>query len=136
VRVGSTIPELTILVDTVHIFMFSAITWNRHLIHYDLGQAQHEGHQSIVAQRGLLGNYFARQLAGWLGDDGGEIAALSWKVVRSAIPGDSLTCRGEIVSVDGAQAAVTLEMNNQDGVLVASGSATVRLAGDRGEGQS
>ncbi|MEZ5409743.1 MAG: hypothetical protein R2761_17070 [Acidimicrobiales bacterium] len=129
-EVGASIGELQVPVDTVHIFMFSAITWNRHLIHYDLNQANAEGHQSVVAQRGLLGNYFARLVIGWLAGRG-EMTRLGWKVVRSAVPGDTLVCRGSVVAVDGGQVDVALEMVNDAGV-VATGTASVRI--DTGDG--
>lgn len=132
VEVGATIGELAVEVDSVHIFMFSAITWNRHLIHYDLNQAQAEGHQSVVAQRGLLGNYFARLLMGWL-DGRGEMTRLGWKVVRSAVPGDVLVCRGSVVTVHDDRVDLALEMTS-DGAAVATGTASVRLDGVRRPG--
>ncbi len=123
---SETIPELSVAVDSVQIFMFSAVTWNRHLIHYDAEQAKHEGHSSVVAQRGLLGNYFVRQLADWL-DDSGDVATLDWKVVRSAVPGDVLRCRSEIDEISATGAAMTLSMVNQNDEPIASGQATVRF---------
>jgi acyl dehydratase len=129
VPVSGTLPELSVAVDAVHIFMFSAVTWNRHLIHYDKDQAGREGHSSVVAQRGLLGNYFARQVTAWLGD-GGRMTSLSWTVKRSVVPGDVITCRGNVVAADGPAISVALEMSNQDGTVVATGAADAHL-GDR-----
>lgn len=120
--ISMTVPELSVSVDAVHIFMFSAVTWNRHLIHYEKDQAEREGHSSIVAQRGLLGNYFARQMTDWLGE-AGRLASVSWTVKRSVVPGDVITCRGEVVATDGPKVSVSLEMVNQDDVVVATGAA-------------
>lgn len=127
-EVGRDLPELSVGIDTVHVFMFSAVTWNRHLIHFDADQAGREGHSSVLAQRALLGNYFARQVTTWLGDRG-DLATLSWKVVASSVPGDTLTCRAVITDRTEGTVALDLTMTNQDGTTVATGGATARLRG-------
>ncbi len=94
-KTGAPITELNKAPDHKQIFMFSAATWNRHLIHYDKDTATNEGHRDIVVQRGLFGNYLAQCLTDWV-KDSGELKRLEWKVVGSAYPGDRLTCKGEI----------------------------------------
>ncbi|MGI9611748.1 MAG: acyl dehydratase [Acidimicrobiales bacterium] len=125
-RVGDQLAELELPIDSVHVFMFSAVTWNRHLIHYDQDQARTEGHTSVVAQRALIGNYFARQLDGWLGERG-ELRRLDWKVVSGAVPGDVLTCTGDVVAVDGALVTFGQRLHNQDSVQVASATAVAEI---------
>ena len=92
---GTKIPELVKSPDYKQIFMFSAITWNRHEIHYNHQFAQKEGHKSVVVQRALFGNYLSQLLTDWIGQQG-ELTFLEWKVIRSAIPGDTLICQGEV----------------------------------------
>lgn len=91
------LPELALTPTPEQLFMFSAATWNRHHIHYSSAAARAEGHPDIVVQRGLIGNYLARLLTNWLGDRG-EIRTLSWKVVRSAVPGKQLRCEGYVTA--------------------------------------
>ena len=43
VSVTTRIPELTVCPDRAQIFMFSAVTWNRHHIHYSKDAAVSEG---------------------------------------------------------------------------------------------
>jgi hypothetical protein len=89
------LPELRVLPTPMQIFMFSAVTWNRHLIHYNADAARAEGHPDVVAQRSLIGNYFARHAGAWLGP-AGRVARLSWRVTGSAIPNQGLCCHGVV----------------------------------------
>jgi hydroxyacyl-ACP dehydratase HTD2-like protein with hotdog domain len=131
VAVGTKLGELVKKPDRRQLFMFSAITWNRHAIHYDRQRAREEGLPDVVVQRALIGNFFAQLLDQWL-QDRGEIQRLEWKVVRSAIPGDILTCSGVVSRTDTQQRATLIEcdlaMVNQETDTVASGVATLRLA--------
>ena len=122
------IPELVVCPDHAQIFMFSAITWNRHRIHYSKDAAVSEGLPDIVVQRGLIGNFFARLMTNWIGDSA-ELCKLAWKVTRSALPGKDIVCRGKIKErIDSEHekylvCEVTASDENDD--LIASGEATV-----------
>jgi hydroxyacyl-ACP dehydratase HTD2-like protein with hotdog domain len=130
--VGAELEPLVIQPDHQQLFMFSAITWNRHAIHYNRQCARDEGLPDVVVQRALIGNYFARLLERGT-HHRAEILRLEWKVVRSAIPGDTLTCSGVVRRSDRQQAATLIEcdltMVNQQAETVANGVGTVRLAG-------
>ena len=89
------VPDQVFTPSLMQVFMFSAVTWNRHHIHYSREAARREGHQDVVVQRALLGNYFAQHLQRWMGPHG-QIQALQWRVRHSAYPGQALRCRGFI----------------------------------------
>ena len=113
--------------DLKQVFMFSAATWNRHAIHYSRESARREGLPDVVVQRALIGNFLAQFLEQWVLDQG-EVERLEWKVVHSAIPGDTLTCSGKVRSISaGERIECDLEMVNQTGDVIARGSGTVRL---------
>jgi hydroxyacyl-ACP dehydratase HTD2-like protein with hotdog domain len=122
------IPELQIMPTAGQIFMFSAITWNRHHVHFSKDAALAEGHADIVVQRALLGNFMARHLGNWLGSRG-QILQLSWKVQKSALPGNQLRCQGTAAATDpssgGRRSQCTLRIVDHTGAVVASGAATV-----------
>ena len=126
--VTSRIPELSVCPDHTQIFMFSAITWNRHHIHYSKDAALSEGLPDIVVQRALIGNFFARLITNWLGDDA-ELRKLAWKVTRVALPGKEIFCRGrikeKIASEDGNCLLCEVTASNENDDLIASGDATV-----------
>lgn len=89
------------------LFMFSAITWNRHQIHFDKDQAQAEGFPDVAVQRGLIGNFFARALWSW---KLGRISRLQWKVTQSAFPGRELRCEGRVTEGTGPRATCELTL--------------------------
>lgn len=96
------LPELRVLPTAMQIFMFSAVTWNRHHIHYSADGARAEGHPDVVVQRSLIGNYFARHADAWLGSSG-RIARLVWRVTGPAVPNQWLRCNGVVPEcLDGA----------------------------------
>lgn len=122
------IPELRVTPTPGQVFMFSAVTWNRHHIHFSKDAALSEGHADIVVQRALLGNFMARQLGDWLGGRG-RILQLSWKVQKSALPGNTLRCQGRVTAAtpaDGQQRlACSLAILDPSDAAVATGQATV-----------
>jgi hydroxyacyl-ACP dehydratase HTD2-like protein with hotdog domain len=124
------LPELEVVPDHMQIFMFSAITWNRHHVHYSKDAALAEGLPDVVVQRALLGDFLARAVGDWAGD-AGDLRELSWKVRSSATPNMRLRCQGEVVGVhtsDGATfAECELRIVTDDDQLVASGAARLEL---------
>ena len=128
VSVETQIPELIVCPDRTQVFMFSAITWNRHLIHYSKDAAISEGLPDIVVQRALIGNFLARLITDWVGDSA-ELRRLAWKVTRSALPGRDIVCRGKIkerMDSDGDKCLICeVTAYNENDELIASGDATV-----------
>jgi len=124
------LPTLSLEPTAGQVFMFSAVTWNRHHIHYSDEAARAEGHQGVVVQRALIGNFLARLLTGWLAERG-EIRSLSWKVVKSARPGRPLRCGGDVVTVEelGGERRLRCELKvvGEDDELLATGNATLIL---------
>ncbi|HEU4654390.1 MAG TPA: hypothetical protein VFS47_10405 [Steroidobacteraceae bacterium] len=124
------LPAMDVVPDAMQIFMFSAVTWNRHHVHYSKDAAVSEGLPDVVVQRALIGNFLARALTNWLAERG-EIRELTWKVVSSATPGRRLRCQGRALSLeleDGRQRiGCELRIVNDDDQLVASGTACVEL---------
>lgn len=130
--VGHTIPSLTVVPTHMQLFMYSAITWNRHHVHYSKDAAQAEGLPDVVVHRGLMGNFLARMLGEWLGENG-CITELSWKVLRSATPGQALSCEGVITEVKETGAGleysldVAIKLEDNDIVL---GQSSVIIEGN------
>ena len=125
------IPELTVCPDHTQVFMFSAVTWNRHHIHYSKDAAISEGLPDIIVQRGLIGNFLTRLITNWVGDSA-ELCKLTWKVTRSALPGKDIICRGKIKeridSEDGKYLICNVTASNENDELIASGDAIVMFA--------
>ena len=111
---------------TTQIFSFSAVTWNRHWIHFDKDAAIAEGHAGVAVQRALLGNFFAQLLDQWLGKHG-EVRKLSWKVLSGASPGKPLRCTGEATIGDANIAHCTLSIVDESGAVIVTGKAECML---------
>jgi len=124
---GIDLPSIEYCLDSTQVFMFSAITWNRHKIHYDQVEAKKEGHQSVLIQRGLIGNLFTRFIGELFLDV--FIQRLEWKVFSSAFPGDRLSCSCEIkepLSDSLEQIVLVLTIINQDQQEISKATAVVR----------
>jgi hydroxyacyl-ACP dehydratase HTD2-like protein with hotdog domain len=65
------------------------------LIHFSESHAKQEGHRDILVQRGLLGNFLANQMEKDLGGFA-EIRRLSWRVLSSAYPNQTLICQTKV----------------------------------------
>ena len=127
---GTRIGELRVTPSKTQMFMFSAITWNRHQIHFNRDQAEAEGFSDVAVQRGLLGNFLSRLMTDWAGGSG-RLIRLQWKVVKSAFPGEELTCQGEVTAVTDAgvakQVDCAIRILNSAGELIATGEARVEF---------
>lgn len=125
---GTQVPELIKRPDYKQIFMYSAITWNRHMIHYNSEQAVKEGHKNIVVQRALLGSYLAQMISDWI-NESGMLRRLEWKVIQSAFPGDVLTCKGEVsekkITADATRIFCNVSIENQLKSLIVTGLAVI-----------
>lgn len=127
--VGLALPELIVTPTHAQIFMFSAVTWNRHRVHYDREAARREGLPDVVVQRGLVGNYLAQMLRRWLGRPDG-IRTLEWRMLHSAVADVALLCRGRIAAcskgeeLERAECTIDVSVANS-GTCVARGRATV-----------
>ncbi len=127
-QAGMTLATDFFKIESSQLFMFSAITWNRHRIHYDKTQAIKEGHSDVLVQRGLIGNLFTHFIQNLFNNI--FIQQLDWKVISSATPEDNLSCNGEITDVEDIDdnITVTLSLNicNQEQQLISKASAIIR----------
>ena len=128
---GDRLPELVKVPTAMHLFMFSAATWNRHRIHYDRAFAQSQGLEDVAIHRALIGNYLAQLVQAWLGAPGG-LRMLEWSVRASARAGEPMRLGGVVRAKDddGTRRLVTAELWARDhrGRIVAPGTAVVELA--------
>ena len=125
---GDKLEERSYTPTAANIFMYSAITWNRHLIHYSKDQAMREGHEDVPVQRGLIGNYFTRYVNELF--ESSFILTLSWKVKATAYPDQVLVCCGDVASVLKVKTDEIIELDLQlssQKRLISTATATVQL---------
>jgi acyl dehydratase len=128
--VGMVLPELAKQPTAVQLFRYSAITWNAHRIHYDKDYAAVEGYPDVLVQSHLHGAFLTQLCTDWMGHRG-RLRELELSVKRFAVPGEVLTCTGEISALrrDGDQGVVTVELaeTNPEGQVCAPGRAVIEL---------
>ncbi len=125
---GYEIPVLIKRPNYMQLFMFSAVTWNRHLVHYNSGYARHDGFADVAVHRALIGNFLVQMLNNWIGD-AGKVTKVEWKVKGAAVPGDTLTCRGKDVQILAQETQKLIECElwivNQRGEITTQGKGEV-----------
>ena len=135
VQVGQELPAVLKTPSNVQLFMFSAVTWNLHRIHYDADFArQHDGLPNVLAHRPLLGSYLAQVLTDWVGDTG-RLLRLEWSNRGPAVPGDRLMCRGRVTAKrwesDTGIVECDVWVEKEDGDVIVPGKAEVALPSRR-----
>lgn len=130
IKVGNDLPSLVKRPTNIQLFRYSAVTWNSHRIHYDKEYALHEGYPDVLVQAELHGAFLIQLVTDWIGEEG-NLTKFSWINRAVAIPGDTLTCKGKIVSKYIKEGKYYIECElweeNQKGEMCARGSATAIL---------
>ncbi|MCF8062645.1 MAG: hypothetical protein K9M82_09030 [Deltaproteobacteria bacterium] len=123
------IPSVTKQPSAMQLFMFSAVTWNRHLIHYSKDFAKHDGLDDVAVHRALLGSFLGQLLTGWLGEDG-EVKRIEWSVRGSAFPGDEVVCKGRVKDKEEENNEKMVECEvwiEKNGKVIVPGTAKVKI---------
>ena len=126
VSVGDTLPPLRCNASRAQLFLYSAITWNPHRIHYDRDYAQFEGHADVIVHGPLQGAWFTQFLTDWAGPRG-RLVSCSWQNRASALPEHDLTFSGVIEAISDDLVTVGVREQNAEGVVLMPGRAVVRL---------
>ena len=129
VAVGTRLDERTHEPSMVSLFLYNAVIWNPHRIHFDESYTtQVEKHPGIVVDGPLQGDWLSQAVTEWLGDDG-ELVELEYSNRRAAYLGERLRAGGEVVEVNRGAGTVTLEIyiKNADDTVISPGRAVVRL---------
>jgi acyl dehydratase len=99
-------------------------------VHFDPGFARKGGHADVFMNTGFLQAALVRLITEWMGDDG-FLKKLRFEMRRQQRPGDTMVCKGKVVSryERAADGCVDLEVwleNEREGVTT-PGTATVIL---------
>lgn len=130
IRVGDALPERVFKPTNVSLFLYNAVIWNAHRIHYDEPYATGvEKHPAIVIDGPLQGDWLTQAAVNWAGDDG-QLVEFEYSNRKASYLGASLTSGGVVRAVDAASGNVTLELfiKDEDGAITSPGSAVVHFA--------
>ncbi len=124
--VGDELPPMVKQASRAQLFMYSAITWNPHRIHYDVDYARFEGHEDVIVHGPLQGAWLTQFLTDWAGPQGRLVKA-GWQNRASGLPEQNLTFTGRVTAIDGDKVTIEIAETNPDGKVLLPGRAVVRL---------
>ena len=129
IKVGDALPERRHTATNVSLFLYNAVVWNAHRIHYDLPYTTEvEGYPGLVVAGPLLGDWLSQVVDAWIDGTGATLERFDYSNRQAAYVGDDLVAGGEVTAVDGATVSVDLFVKNADGDVIAPGAAVIRLA--------
>jgi acyl dehydratase len=129
VRPGDELPELSQQITREQINAYAQASGDWNPIHRDEDVAKSVGLPGVIAHGMLDFGLMSRAVTDWMGDPG-RLRSLSARFSSMVRPGDVVTCRGRVQSLDeeAGTAELALWMENQRGERVLNhGRAVVAL---------
>jgi 3-methylfumaryl-CoA hydratase len=130
VNVGDALPERSFTASNVSLFLYNAIIWNAHRIHYDEPYTREvEHHAAIVIDGPLQGDWLSQTALNWVGD-AADLVNFRYRNSTAAYLGETLTTGGTVVEVDRSARQVRIELfvKNRKGETITPGEATLRFS--------
>lgn len=124
--VGDPLPGREHTPDNVQLFLYNAVLWNAHRIHFDEPYTRDvEGYPGLVIAGPLIGDWLNQCVEAWLGENG-RILSIEYSNREAAYIGETLTSGGSVTSFDPDTGRGTLEVfvRNEAGDVIAPGTAT------------
>jgi 3-methylfumaryl-CoA hydratase len=129
IQVGDTLPGREFRTDNVQLFLYNAVLWNAHRIHFDLPYATGvEGYPGLVNAGPLMGDWVTQCIIEWLGDRG-RLKSLKYSNRGASFLPETLRFEGKVLSVDRDSDTAELEVKiiNEADEIILPGAAVVSL---------
>ena len=127
VQLGEKLPQREFKPDNVQLFLYNAILWNAHRIHFDEPYSTKvEGYPGLVIAGPMIGDWLHQCIEDWLGEDG-RLTSMEFSNRIAAYIGETLKSSGSEIALDTdkKEAKVEVFIKNELGEIVAPGQATV-----------
>ena len=130
VNEGDAVPALVKQPTKTQLVIWAGASGDYNPIHYDKDYALGKGLPGVIVHGQLAGAFLGQMLTDWYGDEGSLVKlSLSYKGMN--LPGDRLTCRGEVVKkyVEKGKNLVSLRIwaENPTGEQTLTGMAVISL---------
>jgi 3-methylfumaryl-CoA hydratase len=125
-QVGDSLPQRKFKPDNVQLFLYNAVLFNAHRIHFDAPYATEvEGYPGLVTAGPLIGDWLNQCIEEWLGDSG-RLTSIDYSNRIAACIGETLYSGGKVVALNAATGEITLEVfvKNERDEIIAPGHAT------------
>lgn len=129
IRVGDSLPQREFKPDHVQLFLYNAVLFNAHRIHFDYEYTtQVENYPDLVVPGPLIGDWLNQCVNDWLGDEG-HFASIEYSNRKAAYVGESLYSGGQVTQFNEETGEVTIEVfvKNEAGEVIAPGVAVVQV---------
>ena len=129
IAVGDCLPERNHKPDVVQLFLFNAVIWNPHRIHYDYPYATRtEDYPAIVIDGPLQADWLAQAVMAWLGE-AGRLVSFKYSNRKAAFVGETLYSSGSIaaINVQTGEVTLSLQVRNEAGKMTTPATAVVVL---------
>ena len=127
VLLGDKLPQREFKPDNVQLFLYNAILWNAHRIHFDeTYTTEVEGYPGLVIAGPMIGDWLHQCVEDWLGEEG-RLVSMEYSNRIAAYIGETLHYCGNVIALDSdsQEARVEVFIKNEAGEIVAPGEATV-----------
>ena len=127
IKAGDVLPEREFNTGNVQLFLYNAVLWNAHRIHFDLPWATEvEGYPGLVNAGPLMGDWLTQCINEWLGDDG-RLKSIQYTNRKASIIGEKLRSGGRVLSTHPESNTAELEVFiiNEADEVITPGTATV-----------
>ena len=129
VQLGDKLPQRKFKPDNVQLFLYNAILWNAHRIHFDeTYTTEVEGYPGLVIAGPMIGDWLHQCVEDWLGEEG-RLVSMEYSNRIAAYIGETLHYGGNVIALDSESQEVRVEVfiKNETGEIVAPGEAKVLL---------
>ena len=128
IEIDDDLPTMVKTPTRAQLFMYSAISWNVHRIHYDEAYAKTEDHPTVLVHGPLQGAFWGQYLTDWV-SPGGTLKKIAYSNRGSALPDEPYVVKGCVTGkrIEDGQHLVDCDLRgeNNAGEIAAVGSATV-----------
>jgi acyl dehydratase len=126
VQVGDVLPPLVKApIERIQLVKYAGASGDFNRIHVEEGFAVEAGYPSVIAHGMLSMGFLGQLVAAWVGPT--RVRRITARFRAVTFPGDTVTCRGEVVAVREGEVDLRLWTTRQDGTVTIEGTATVEL---------
>jgi hydroxyacyl-ACP dehydratase HTD2-like protein with hotdog domain len=128
IEIDDDLPTMVKTPTRAQLFMYSAISWNVHRIHYDEAYAKTEDHPTVLVHGPLQGSFLGQYMTDWV-SPGGTLKKIVYSNRGLALPDEPYVVKGCVTGkrIEDGQHLVDCDLRgeNNAGEIAAVGSATV-----------
>jgi acyl dehydratase len=116
-------PLITAPIERIQLVKYAGASGDFNRIHVEEQFAREAGYPSVIAHGMLSLAFLGRLLSDRFGPD--RVRRVSARFKAVTLPGDTITCHGEVIAVRPDEVDLKLWTTKSDGTVTIEGSATV-----------